>query len=170
MLSRSTHALAAIAFVIAASLAGCNKEKTPLFIVQTSLLPYGRNDILKETLGRYPYFRNTGWVTGGSSDVIATAKPDVDKVLSGRQQLKSDTHSAYDKYQQYFGTVWYEFLFRVSDDKSVRHNGIKIHEFFDGKDSIVALSPEDQVRILQEIAEKTYPDWMVEAAQKRVVP
>jgi hypothetical protein len=170
MLSHRTPVRAAIAFLIAACLAGCIKEKTPLFIVQTALLPYGRNDILKEALGRYPYFRNTGWVASGSSDVMATAKPDVEKLLSGRQQPKSGTDFSYDKYQQYFGTVWYEFLFRVSGDKSIQHGGIKIHEFFDGKDSFVTLSPEDQARILLEIAEKKYPDWMVEAAQKRVIP
>jgi hypothetical protein len=158
----------AFAFIMAGSLGGCNKEKTPLFIVQTSLVPYGRHDILKKAFGRYPYFRNTGWVTIGSSDVIATAKPDVEKLLSGRPVPKTEAASSYGKYETYFGTVWYEFQFRVGDDKGVRNAGVKIHEFFDGKDSVVSLSAEDQARILRELAEGKYPDWMIEAARERI--
>jgi hypothetical protein len=167
MLSRHLYRQARIiGLLLIAALIGCNKSKTPLFIVQTSVLPYGRKDILKEAFGRYPYFRNTGWVTSGTADIVATAKPDVGKVLSGRQESRSASEPSEKKYEQYFATVWYEFVFHVAADNNVQEGGVIAHEFVDGKSLSRTLSQDEQGAILRVIAERKYPDWMIRLARQ----
>jgi hypothetical protein len=97
------------------------------------------------------------------------AKPDMEKVLSDGQRYQlPGVRSDNVKYQLYFSNVRYDFVFHVAADSSVDNGGVIMREFVQGEGSTISLSPEEQRIILQTIAEKRYPDWMIQAARQRL--
>lgn len=156
--------------VLILSVYGCGRPRTPIFIVQTSILAYGEQDILKRAFGEYRYFRNTGWFQAtpeGRPAVLAQAKPEINRTLSALKARASRDESARkqidnneEKYLQYLATVNYDFIFYINPDDTIGYGGVIVREFLAGKSSIKKYTPDEQALMLKEIAEQKFPTWI----------